>query len=185
MAQPPAKPNGKGLASHITPLGKQFHVRTGQPGAPLSNKKGAGWWSDAFCFGAREARYSSLRRGTFGTVPEVFGGRSFFPSGPAAPSRGGVGQNRLRLRRRPRPRPSSSLAFGRLVGSGARNSKTSLRSSPLPSTTTFTVPPFSSLPNSSSSASGFLMCSWMTRPAGGRRTSRRSPSRRASASPRP
>ena len=40
------------------------------------------------------------------------------------------------------------------------------RSSPSPSTITLTVPPCSSLPNSSSSASGFLMCSWMTRASG-------------------
>ena len=49
----------------------------------------------------------------------------------------------------------------------------------LVSTVTRTVPPFLSLPNRISSASGFLMCSWMTRPAAARPCARRSPCRPA------
>src|SRR5579883_479480 len=68
----------------------------------------------------------------------------------------------------------SCAAGGNALGSGGRKVKTSLRAAPSPSASTRTVPPpLASLPNSTSSASGFLRCSWMTR-ASGRAPNRRS-----------
>src|SRR5262245_23343806 len=61
----------------------------------------------------------------------------------------------------------SWLAGGRASRSGGRKVKASLAAAPSPSVSTRTVPPpFDSLPNSTSSASGFLRCSWMTRASG-------------------
>src|SRR5260370_8569727 len=61
----------------------------------------------------------------------------------------------------------SWLAGGSASRSGGRKAKTSVSAGPSPSTSTRTVPPpFTTLPNSTSSASGFLRCSWMTRASG-------------------
>src|SRR5260221_1716518 len=61
----------------------------------------------------------------------------------------------------------SWLAGGRAPRSGGRKVKTNSAAAPSPLTSTLTVPPpFDSLPNSTSSASGFFRCAWMTRASG-------------------
>ncbi len=89
---------------------------------------------------------------------------------------------RLRLGRRRRLLRHGSLLCRRLLGqrgcstssffgvtgisSGSDSSFRPVSPVSFVSTVMRTVPPFFSLPNNTSSASGFLMCSWMTRPSG-------------------
>ena len=79
---------------------------------------------------------------------------------PAAPASSTACTGR---RRRGRFGFGSGSGFG---FTGPSSSASRFRPSPPSLTVILTVPPFLSLPNSTSSASGFLMCSWMTRPSG-------------------
>src|SRR5262249_37030654 len=84
------------------------------------------------------------------------------PPGPAPPPPfGPLGFGGLRLRA-----PGSFSGFG---VTGPSTDSEPIFARPVPSsltTTTRTWPPPLSLPNSTSSASGFLMCSWITRAIG-------------------
>src|SRR6056297_344883 len=76
-------------------------------------------------------------------------------------------RDQYRAEGRPEAAHYSAVSRGGFLPDRRGRSGPSRRRSICPSLTpTLTTPPLASLPNSSSSASGFLMCSWITRARG-------------------